>query len=57
MNDQLIQYWKLGKLKIDIDQLDSFNKVKYVKIENLINGLIKLKEDIDKIMLEFGKGG
>jgi len=56
MNEQLIHYWKIGKLKIDINQLDNYNKVKLVKIENLINGLIKFKDDIDNVMLRFNRG-
>lgn len=57
MNNQLIHQYKIGKLKLNINGInDSYEKVKYAKIENLINDLIKLKEDIDKIMLEFTRG-
>lgn len=53
MNSQKIHEWKIGKLKLDINQLDNYNKVQYAKIENLINDLIKFKEKIEKLNLDF----
>lgn len=57
MNSQLIHQYKIGKLKLDINNINNnFEKVKYVKIENLIDDLIQFKEEIDKISLNFNKG-
>lgn len=54
MNNQLIHQYKSGKLKLNIDNIkDNFEKVKYVRIENLIDDLIEFKEDIDKVILKF----
>lgn len=56
-NEQLMAYFQLKKLKVDIDSIkDNYNKMQYVKIETLLNDLITHYEEQKKLRIRFNKG-
>ena len=56
MTDTDIQQFKIGKYNIDINQLDNFNKIKYVKLETLLKDLVKYREEHLKADSKFNSG-
>lgn len=55
-NNTLIQQFKSGKFKVDIDKLDNFDKIKIVRIENLLKDLAEYYERTKKLMVQFDEG-
>lgn len=52
----MIQQYKVGKLKIDIDKLSNDDKIRYARIENLLNDLIRYYEEQKKLRVRFDEG-
>ena len=55
-NDSLIQQWKQGKLEINNINLDNFDKIRLLKIQNLLKDLIRYYEEQKKLMIIFDEG-
>ena len=55
-NNSMIQQFKLGKLNIDNTKLNNDDKIKLLKLNNLIKDLIEFYERINNYMVQFEEG-
>ena len=55
-NESAVQQYKLGKYKIDNTKLDNFDKVKLLRMENLLNELVRYYELSQRLMVGFNIG-
>jgi len=56
MNTQQISQYLTGKYNIDISKLSNEDKIRFVRIENLLKALIDYFNKTKKLMLEFDEG-